>query len=169
MKNKNWILILAILIILTGASLFYFKFLSWQTYTNNKYSYKIKYPHGWIMDDEKSLVDKANTIFSIVNTYDIEMKKSISIEVSQNDLTLPLQKDAFKTEMVKIGGISSVAYIFKSEYNECGAKLDEYCAYFLIPLQHNNLWYTLGAGGKLQGVEGEYRRSVSSFKFTDNI
>lgn len=163
--SKNLISNIFIIVCITTISSVVY-FFSWPKYKNTAYNYSIQYPKHWVIDPDKSYINEVNSIYSIVNMYDRTMQNTVSVEVSQNDVTAKFRKNAFKVEEIKIGKTPVTAYFFKSEYSDCGPlKSEEFCSYFLIPVKHGNFWYTLSAGGKITSFDGVYRRILATFRF----
>jgi uncharacterized protein (UPF0333 family) len=164
MKAQFKLIYLVSILLVICAAIWLYGYLHWQTFTNKKYGYTIRYPKAWIQSEEKTYVDEANKSMSVVNLYKADMKESVSVEVSHNDLTVPLRSKVFKTNAVKINGTTTIAYIFKSEYNECQTKAEDVCGYLLIPLHYDNVWYIIGADGSFERMEYLIKKVIPSFK-----
>ncbi len=164
MKKSLAILFWAIVLIIAGFCIY--RHLNWQTFTHEVYGYKISYPKTWLSNKEKSYVDGVNKILSVMVFYEETKKRSVSVEVAENDITTPLQKKAARTEPITISDATSTIYFFNSDAKSCQTLPENVCGYFLIPIKHNNLWYILGTDGTQADLENAREKIISSFKFT---
>ncbi len=137
-----------------------------QIYVNYNFGYRIEYPLNWTIDSEKRIMDDVNKIESLVKIYDTSHEHGVIITVNQKDSIL--KNEAPATEKVIIDGVPQVAYLFPEGY-ECHMRNPNQkdCSFFIIPINHNGLWYEIKIIGEAKNVSEAHKKILSTFKFTN--
>lgn len=137
-----------------------------QIYVNYNFGYRIEYPLNWTIDSEKRIMDDVNKIESLVKIYDTSHEHGVIITVNQKDSIL--KNEAPATEKVIIDGVPQVAYLFPEGY-ECHMRNPNQkdCSFFIIPINHNGLWYEIKIIGEAKNVSEAHKKILSTFKFVN--
>ncbi len=135
-----------------------------KTYIHSTFGYSFVYPNAWVLDEEKSIVDATDQMPSIVSVHDsANVPQRFSVTINRNERTL---KDrAKKTQPITIGGQAATAYLFPDGYGCTVSTEDPDCSFFLIPVQHNGVWYELTGANNAKTLDA-YMPILASFTFT---
>ncbi len=144
---------------------------NWKTYTNATYGYHIKYPSDW----------KASAASVVSNGKDQETwithqdaagsvdRKIVILAGVDSDGNLPYLRTTPATSQATLVGEAQTVYMF-SKNPGCidGSLSDKPCyASFIIPINHNGIWYELSASYGADAYTGTYKDILSTFGFAN--